>query len=333
MPFVSSAKRYSFTLNNYTEDEYSKLRGSIETHCSYAIVGREVGDSGTPHLQGYVQFHKRVKFETCKDRLNPRCHIEVSNGTPRQNRTYCRKGGDYWEHGDCPVTAGASTGRSNSRLNRDELATEFVSALDGGRQGLVGFANEFPGTYYFCRHQLLRNSLGHAQAIERPNIEVWWYYGSPGTGKSREAHERLPSAYIKEPRTKWWNGYLLEKEVIIDDFGPGGIDINHLLRWFDRYKCYVEIKGDMVPLYATTFIVTSNFHPSDLFKVKDESLSLCNYVNHPQIEALLRRIKLKEFNYFICFTPHYLPKVVYYLFPPSPRPLSMQLGRPPAQLR
>jgi len=77
---------------------------------------------------------------------------------------------------------------------------------------------------------------------------------------------------------------MLEKEVIIDDFGPNGIDINHLLRWFDRYKCLVETKGGMVALYAEKFIVTSNFHPKDLFKFGDD-------VN-PQLPALLRRVNL-----------------------------------------
>lgn len=76
---------------------------------------------------------------------------------------------------------------------------------------------------------------------------------------------------------------MLEKDVIIDDFGPKGISINHLLRWFDRYKCYVETKGDIVPLYATRFIVTSNFRPDDIFKEDDGS-------PHLQLPALRRRI-------------------------------------------
>ena len=107
-------------------------------------------------------------------------------------------------------------------------------------------------------------------------------------GKSRLAHETLPEAYIKDPRTKWWNGYLCHSDVIIDDFGPNGIDINHLLRWFDRYKCLVETKGGMVALYATTIIVTSNFHPQDIFKFGDE-------VN-VQLPALMRRINIEEMN-------------------------------------
>jgi len=106
-------------------------------------------------------------------------------------------------------------------------------------------------------------------------------------GKSRRAHEELRNAYVKDPRTKWWNGYLGEKECIIDDFGPQGIDINHLLRWFDRYKCMVENKGGMMPLLCDKFIVTSNFHPVDVYKDKEG-------VIHPQTDALVRRLEIIE---------------------------------------
>lgn len=102
-------------------------------------------------------------------------------------------------------------------------------------------------------------------------------------GKSRMAHERLPDAFIKEPMTKWWTGYMLEESVIIDDFCKQGIGLPHLLRWFDRYKCYVETKGDLVPLWASKFIVTSNFHPRECFCNPDGTV-------HDQIDALLRRL-------------------------------------------
>jgi len=271
-----------FTLNNYTEEEYESAIRYAEEKGSYWIVGREVGDAGTPHLQGYIKLRRRTDFNVVKSGLNPRAHIESSRGTPRQNREYCCKDGNFAEGGELPK------GREGSR---DELATSFLSALTKGARGISEFAKENPGTWMFSGHTMLRNALSLQTPVARPGVHVQWIYGPPGVGKSRRAHELFPEAYVKEPRTKWWNGYLMEKEVIIDDFGPGGIDINHLLRWFDRYPCIVENKGGMIPLVADKFVVTSNFHPKDIFKWGDE-------VN-PQLPALERRIVLEymEINY------------------------------------
>lgn len=288
---MSPRKSYSFTLNNYTEEEYNELKRVLGIEAAYCIVGREVGEAGTHHLQGYVTFKKSYRFSTIKERFLLRAHIEVSRGSPEQNRRYCSKDGDFYELGELPST-GSST--------REELATSFVSAMDSGRRGMVEWAGSYPGTYYFSGHNLLRNYLAIKPPIERADISATWIYGPPGTGKSRAAHEQSPEAYIKEPRTKWWSGYLLETEVIIDDFGPNGIDINHLLRWLDRYKCFVETKGGMVPLYATKFIITSNFHPRELFKSVmyrfSGNTSHCTDDDHPQLPALMRRIQLINMN-------------------------------------
>lgn len=271
-------KAYCFTCNNYSEDEYSNLVRTCETESRYAILGKEIGESGTPHIQGYIRFKKPYRFSTITDRFLPRCHIQVASGSARANRLYCSKDGSFVEFGECPTEGGKS---------RDEIAIRFREAMAGGRSGLSQFANEQPGTYMYSGHNLLRNFLVVQPCIERPEIDVTWIHGPPGVGKSKKAHEDMPDAYVKDPRTKWWNGYLLEKNVIIDDFGPQGIDINHLLRWFDRYKCLVESKGGMLPLYAVKFIVTSNFTP--------ESVFTCNLgVVHPQLPALMRRINVIE---------------------------------------
>lgn len=295
MPSNRKAKRYCFTLNNYTQDEFQNICDSIETHGSYGIVGKELGDSGTPHLQGFVIFRDWYVFGDAKNRLNPRCHVEVANGTPRQNRAYCSKGGEVREFGQCPAS-GSSSGRGESR---DELARKFTRAMESGHDGMGQFADECPGTFIFSGSTMLRNYQSLRRPIDRPSINVRWFYGKPGTGKSRKAHEEMPTAYVKDPRTKWWNGYMFESNVIIDDFGPGGIDINHLLRWFDRYKCLVESKGSMIPLVADSFIVTSNFLPCDIFKSNvyrfEGNTSSSNVEDHPQLPALMRRINVVLF--------------------------------------
>jgi hypothetical protein len=210
-----------------------------------------------------------------KDKLSSRAHLEVARGSPESNKEYCSKEGDFVEFGVCPAP--------NGHKSRDELAVEWNEAFGNGRGALADFGAANPGCYGFSRHTLLRNSLASAVPTARPGIRVAWFYGEPGVGKSRMAHERLPDAFVKDPMTKWWTGYMLERTCIIDDFGKRGIGINHLLRWFDRYKCYVETKGDVVPLLVDNFIVTSNFHPRDCFENPDGSV-------HDQIDALLRRV-------------------------------------------
>jgi len=271
-----------FTTNNYDQETYTRILNFFEEEAKYWIIGKETGESGTPHLQGYATFKRKHTFDAVRNKLGNRSHIESSRGTPRQNREYCSKDGDFAEGGDCPSTGGRPP-------TRDALAIQFMAAIERGAPGVAEYANSFPGTYIFSGHNMLRNALSIKPPIERPTIRVLWLWGLPGAGKSRRAHQLYPTAYIKDPRTKWWNGYMCETDVIIDDFGPMGIDINHLLRWFDRYKCNIETKGGMIPLYACNFIVTSNFEPAECFKDKDG-------VNHPQMDALYRRITVEEIN-------------------------------------
>jgi len=50
-------------------------------------------------------------------------------------------------------------------------------------------------------------------------------------------------AYPKDPRSKFWDGYVGQKHVIIDEF-RGGIDIGHMLRWLGTVtQIIVEVKG------------------------------------------------------------------------------------------
>lgn len=132
-----------------------------------------------------------------------------------------------------------------------------------------------------CYHTIRRIHSDHSRPDPMVrDATVFW--GPTGTGKSRKAWELEPDAYPKDPNNKWWDGYTGEKAVIIDEF-RGKIDIAHLLRWFDRYKCNVEVKGGCIALRAQTFYITSNLHPKDWYK----DIDLETY------DALKRRINIE----------------------------------------
>lgn len=55
---MSQGKNWCFTINNWTEEEFQLLQ---DIEVQYLVVGKEVGENLTPHLQGYVQLKKKLR--------------------------------------------------------------------------------------------------------------------------------------------------------------------------------------------------------------------------------------------------------------------------------
>lgn len=91
------AKRWCFTLNNYSNDDVVTMNSWFSSNSSY-IMAEEVGESGTPHLQGYIELKKKMRFTAIK-KLNNCLHLEKSKGNRASNITYCMKG-DGKKYGD-----------------------------------------------------------------------------------------------------------------------------------------------------------------------------------------------------------------------------------------
>jgi len=98
----SNGKRWLFTLNNYTDDDEQTYGDFAEEHCEYCIIGKEVGEQGTPHFQGYFMLKEKHRLSWIKSRLGYRVHLEIARGTPTQNRDYCKKEGNFEEIGEFP---------------------------------------------------------------------------------------------------------------------------------------------------------------------------------------------------------------------------------------
>lgn len=95
---------WCFTLNNYKEEDINYLLcsfgsdGSVllpsvlkkDITCSY-IFQEEVGEEGTPHLQGYVKFHRKVRpLSAVSFPGSERIHWEKCR-SPKHAIEYCRK--------------------------------------------------------------------------------------------------------------------------------------------------------------------------------------------------------------------------------------------------
>ena len=84
---------WCFTLNNYSEFEWNCIKivvmgDNVEKY----VVGKEVGEEGTPHLQGVIKFKKRVRANEFFK--NKRIHWEKCRSI-EHSIVYCKKDGDY----------------------------------------------------------------------------------------------------------------------------------------------------------------------------------------------------------------------------------------------
>lgn len=87
---ASRARRWTITLNNYTDEEHKDIIYTFIDKNYLYIVGEEVGSSGTPHLQIYIECKNPVSFNTIKQ-ICSRFHIEKAKGNRDSNLKYCSK--------------------------------------------------------------------------------------------------------------------------------------------------------------------------------------------------------------------------------------------------
>lgn len=86
---ISPSIRWIMVLNNWTNDELNSISSICSKYCKYAIIEKEVGECGTPHLQGYFELKTKARPSSIFN--NKRIHFEKAKGNREQNDIYCSK--------------------------------------------------------------------------------------------------------------------------------------------------------------------------------------------------------------------------------------------------
>lgn len=96
---VNALYKYDFVINNYTETEVCQLKLSIPKIAKKAVMGFEKGESGTPHIQGCVFLHRKLRIVA----LTSKAGFERASCRAIRNDAatiaYCRKDGIFWDFG------------------------------------------------------------------------------------------------------------------------------------------------------------------------------------------------------------------------------------------
>lgn len=261
---MSRCRNFCGTLNNYSQEEEEALK---QVECVYKIIGKEKGIEGTPHLQMYFAFKQDKSLKQLK-KVNARAHWEFAKGDAESNYVYCSKEGDYFEEGIRPM----------SQKRKGELGKQCIE--ERWKLAKEGRFEELPPEqikvyqYIFSKYQTVS---------DRSDLENIWIYGPSGAGKSRYVRETFSNFYSK-PMSKWWDGYVNEEVVVLDDFAPEhGKFLGYFLKiWADHYAFNAEVKGGMLKIRPKIIIVTSQYNIETCF---DDAET---------ISAIRRRFKLKQ---------------------------------------
>lgn len=266
----SRSRNWCFTLNNWNESDYENvlkcLRGA-----KYGIVGKETGESGTPHLQGFVSFRSGKTMLAAKRAINNRCHVEPARGSAQQNKDYCCKDGNFEEFGTMPQDPRKQGERERQRWDAARAAAR------------AGDIEEVDSDIYVRYYSTLKRiAADHKPVPDRlEKMEHVWYHAPSGYGKSWKAREDFPDFYDKE-FNKWWDGYQGESAVLLDDLDTSHNFMGYYLkRWSDIYPFPAQVKtSHLGSIRPKVIVVTSQYEPEEIWPLDPKI-----------VEAIRRRFK------------------------------------------
>ena len=276
---------WCFTVNNYTEKDEEGWAEFAATKCSYLTYGREVGDSGTPHLQGYMEMTNRLTRRSTistwfrnKGLTLPHLEAKSPRSTVDNCVDYCHKDGDFYELGSPKMKHVGQGKRTDIEVVRDAIVSGDIKSewdLLNSVSSLAAF--KFGSVY-------LNNMV--LPASRDPPI-VFWLHGPTGCGKSRASAEFVDKFAARgwnywraNQGLAWFDGYNRQEVAWFDDFRFSGkqSDYAFLLNITDRYPLRVPVKGNFVVWMPKVIIFTGPLPIATAFSSLPESDSVAQFV-------------------------------------------------------
>lgn len=286
------------------DDLAERLQGNV--NIKGFVFQKEVGDSGTPHFQMYLEFAIQVY---CSGVRNAIGHQGISTfickGGKKSNLAYCTKEKGRlegpWKWGSCENTIGQGQRSDINTFTRavikadgitDEVEEEFPGMAMRYGQHAKKLVSEKKlraakvATNNYWKEQVEREDNGEEIQGQQPR-ELVLLFGPTGVGKTTKAftssyrrYQCVP--YKKDGNTKWWDNYDAEKAVLIDEWREQFATLETLNDITNAGISLVEYKGGYTALCAEVMFFTSNRHPLDILNVTYKDA---------RYRALMRRFK------------------------------------------
>lgn len=246
---------------------------------SFVVFQEEIAPTtGTRHFQGFLHlampYQRSNVIKRIKDVTKVHVHVEPAHSIAG-SIAYCTKESTRhrgpWQAGHAPREVARAVRPAPAPAPQEGGGQGFRSDLEAFKNAVLAGADDMVlmsehlsiMARYPNLHTRIRAAFDRGRDAP-PEVHV--YYGAPGTGKSRRAHELAPDAYRKMSGM-WWDLYQGEPDVIMDDFygtngGNRDMVYQEFLKLTDRYNYMAQVKGSTVKVNPKRIFITSNQHPS-----------------------------------------------------------------------
>ncbi len=253
------SRGWVYTLNNYTAEDIDLVK-LIE--CRFHIFAKEIGESLTPHLQGFIYFPNALRLSSLRTKFLPaKPHFEKMMGTVQQAADYCRKEwladmdnvDQPWSKGSQPLSQ-----RQKGLCTKEQFAETWAHAKAGEIDSIIDKYPDLALRYYGTILKIRRDFQVRPENLKR--LDNIWVWGNPETGKSE--YVRTLGTYYVKSLNKWWLQYHTTKEpnVILEEFGRSHACLGHHIKlWADKYPFMAEDKNGGGWLRPSRIFVTSNY--------------------------------------------------------------------------
>ena len=254
----------------HLETSSSDLKGF---HILYMIVSKEFHQDGAEHHHVYIHFDKPFHFKKSTMNLfdlkmDNRSLEDMNNfyhpnieyiKSPKDAIKYVKKDGNYITSGTCPFKDELTTKEKNELLQSKSLQ-ELVE------EGTISLKS-VPAIKRAL--DILRMEKQYGKEAEKPTVH--YLYGKTGVGKTKTAWDEAREKYGDDiwcslTDDKWFDGYIGQQAVILDDIRPSTWRFDQMLKLLDRYRLVVPIKGGFTRWCPREIWITAPESPDRLYR-------------------------------------------------------------------
>lgn len=207
------------------------------------------------HCQFFAILNKKKRLSSLRKKLS--CHTESARGTNDQCIKYCQKDGDFIQFGELPV---------EKQESGPQRWQELLDLAKNRQMNLIAKNDPKMFVLHFHRWKAIQDHFPQQFPSVESRVCIWLWSKQSGVGKSRWCETRFPNAYRKSLTSKFFQGYVDQETILIEDIDTSCASFGHDLKlWGDIYPLLVEVKCSHVYLTHRRLIVTSNYKIAELW--------------------------------------------------------------------